>query len=47
MVKSESLLLFVITTIATVGVAVGMAGLISALLQVLLAATTGIMSAFE
>ncbi len=42
MVKSESLLLFVVTTIATVGVAVGMAGLMSALLQVLLAATTGI-----
>jgi hypothetical protein len=47
MVRSESLVLFVVMAIATIGAAVGMAGLMSALVQVLLAATTGIVSAFE
>jgi hypothetical protein len=45
--KSQSLLLFVVTTIATVGVAVGMAVLASALVQLLLATTAGIMRTSE
>ncbi len=47
MVKSESLLLFVVTAIATASVAVGTAGLMRALVQVLLAATTGTIGAPE
>ena len=47
MAKSESLLLLVVTTIATAGVAVGMAALMSGLVQVLLTAITGTIGAPE
>jgi hypothetical protein len=47
MARSESRLLFVVTVIAMAAVAVGMAALMSGLVQVLLTATTGIMGASQ
>jgi type III secretory pathway component EscS len=44
MVKSVSLWLCIVTAIAAAGVAVGMAGLLLALMQALVAAATGIRS---